>query len=94
MLSVAAMVLPRKALRFIATSNHASRWTLDPTRISLRNFLRDPGSAGLERLESLRLIKMNHGIELLGELRAEIVAHALGFRQIDDADGTLQPRRL
>src|SRR5207248_2780019 len=60
-------------------------------RISLRQLARFPLAGSLQRLHGAGFVYMNHRVELLRQTRFEVVAHALGFRQIDHADGALQP---
>src|SRR6266513_1225347 len=46
----------------------------------------------LERLDRARLVDVQHGVELIGEPRVEVVASALGFRKVNDSDRALQAR--
>lgn len=66
----------------------------NPARECLRRFFADPSGACFERLKRLRLIKVNHGIELIQQPSMKIVANALAFRAVNDTDGTLQARWL
>src|SRR6516162_9721337 len=63
-------------------------------RIRLGNFSGLPLRCPLQRLDGASFVVMQNDIELLRELRVEIVARALRSRQIDDANGTLQERLL
>src|SRR5947209_127551 len=63
-------------------------------RVGLGRFFRDPAAAALERLEGMRFVQMDHRVELPHQLRMEVMALALGFRKVDDADRALQARRL
>src|SRR3954463_7707587 len=45
-----------------------------------------------QRLQRRSFVDVEHGIELVGQTGAKIMARALGLRTIDDADGALQPR--
>src|SRR5438105_14108419 len=59
-------------------------------RISLRQLACFPLAGSLEGLDGAGFVHMNHRVELLRWARFEVMAHALGFRQIDHADGALQ----
>ena len=61
-------------------------------RKCLGRFLGDPAGAAIERFERSRLVDMNHRVELARQHRLEAVTDALGFRQVYDADRTLQSR--
>src|SRR5918992_4192351 len=60
-------------------------------RIRLRQLSLLPLARALERLHGLRLVDMDHGVELLGERRVEVVREALGLGPVDDADRALEP---
>jgi hypothetical protein len=47
----------------------------------------------LQRLEGASFVEVDHGVELVGNPRAEVVALPLGLRSVDDVDGPFQPRR-
>ena len=49
------------------------------------------GRGGIHRLDRGGTIDVDHGIELLGQAGAEIVAVALRQRAIDHPDGALEP---
>src|SRR5689334_16249096 len=57
---------------------------------SFRQLARVPFSSVIQWLDRPRLIKMEHGIELICQPRLEIVAHTLGFGAIDYPDRPLQ----
>ena len=46
----------------------------------------------LERFDGARVIEMNERVELLRQERARVVALALSFRQVEDANKTFEPR--
>src|SRR5689334_8691333 len=56
-----------------------------------RQLARLPFGGVLQRLDRPRLIKVEHGVELICQPRLEIVAHTLGFGTIDHSDRPLQP---
>src|SRR5437667_5476362 len=60
-------------------------------RKCLLDFADDHGTA-LERLDRPRLVEVQHGVELIGEPRVEVVARALGFGKINDSDRALETR--
>lgn len=66
-------------------------WRSDAGRESLRRFAGVPTRGALQRLDGACFIKMEYGIELLGEARVKIVAGALQLRSIDDADSAFEP---
>src|SRR2546423_5370829 len=65
---------------------------LKARRVSLRRLARLPGGAAFERLDGARLVEVYDCVELLRELRVEVVAQPLCLRSVDDADGALEPR--
>src|SRR5207302_562261 len=73
-----------RSLLFICHSSYRRR-------ISLRQLARFPLAGSFQRLDGASFVYMNHRVELLRQARFEVMAHALGFRQIDHADGALQP---
>src|SRR5215218_6490133 len=67
---------------------------LNSRRVGLGRLVsRLPVRLPFERLDGRRLVEVEHGVELLGELRVEVVAQALGLGPVDDADGALEPGR-
>src|SRR5256714_3089134 len=66
--------------------------SLKARRVSLRRLARLPEGVAFERLDGSRLVEVYNCVELLGELRVEVVAQPLGLRSVDDADGALQAR--
>src|SRR6266540_6636081 len=46
----------------------------------------------LEWLHGARFVEMQHGIELIGQPRMEVVAHPFGLRPVDDANRPLESR--
>src|SRR5688500_7692626 len=66
---------------------------LNSRRVGFGRLLaRLPVRLAFERLDRPRLVEVEHGVELLGEARVEVMAQPLGLRAVDDADGALQPR--
>jgi hypothetical protein len=63
-------------------------------RKSFRDLACLPQRISFERLNRAGLVIVQDRIELLGQLRVEIVARSFGAREIDDADGALQQRLL
>lgn len=63
---------------------------LQTPRIGLVHFPRPSVRLRRQGAQGLRFLQVNHEIELKRQRGQEIVAHALGFRSIDDADGPLQ----
>src|ERR1044071_458110 len=59
---------------------------LNPRRIRFGRLAGLPVCAAFERLDRRRLVEMQHGVELLGEARVEVVAQPLGLGAVDDAD--------
>src|SRR3979490_1162555 len=59
----------------------------------LRELARFPLFGYIKWSDRPRLIEMEHCVELVGQLRAEIVALALGFRTVDPTDRALEPGR-
>src|SRR5438105_94233 len=57
----------------------------------LRDFAARSSDA-LEGLDGPRFVEVQHGVELIGQSRMEVMAHALGFRPVDDADRPLEAR--
>src|SRR3982074_1757191 len=51
-----------------------------------------PVRRGFERFDRLRLLEMEHHIELIRQTRLEVVALPLGFRAVDHADCALEAR--
>src|SRR5207244_9834629 len=51
-----------------------------------------PERVAFERLQRVRLIKMNYCVELIRQTGIEIVTLSLSLRQIDNANGSLQLR--
>src|SRR5437762_282028 len=76
-------MLTARSLVFICHSSYRRR-------ISLRQLARFPLAGSLQRLDGTGYIYVDDGVELFRQTRFEVVAHALGFRQIDHADGALQ----
>src|SRR5438874_9936745 len=76
-------MLTARSLVFIYHSSYRRR-------ISLRQLARFPLTGSLQRLEGASYVYMNNRVELLRQTRFEVVAHALGFRQIDHTDSALQ----
>src|SRR2546423_15612626 len=66
--------------------------SLKARRVSLRRLARLPEGVAFERLDGGRLVEVYNCVELLGELRVEVVAQPLGLRSVDDADGAFEPR--
>src|SRR5215211_4797474 len=58
--------------------------------INLEQFTARPGWRGLNRNKRTRLVDVNNGVKLRGDVRLEIVAPALGFRPVNDADRPLE----
>jgi NAD(P)-dependent dehydrogenase (short-subunit alcohol dehydrogenase family) len=65
---------------------------LHPGRIGLRRLGVVPSRAALQRLDRPRDIDVDHRIELLGQLREEVVTLAFGLGPVDHADRTFEPR--
>src|SRR5438552_856771 len=83
--------LPSSVTAPAVTRTSSSNATLlDRERIGLRHLARVPPRGALEGLDGARLVEVQHGVELLGQPRAEVVARALGVRTIDHADGPLE----
>jgi len=59
---------------------------LNPRRECFGRLSCIPKRVSLKRLQRLRLVKVNDGIELNRQARIEVVALPFGLRQIDDAD--------
>ncbi len=47
----------------------------------------------VEGLHGGGLVEVDHGVELVGDLRVEVVTHPLGARAVDHPDRALEPRR-
>src|SRR5439155_17865276 len=61
-------------------------------RVCLPGFACIPLGRPLERLDGARLVEMHHSVELIRQSGLEVMAPALGFGPVDDADGALQSR--
>src|SRR5689334_20972768 len=62
--------------------------------IRLRHLASLPTGRALEWLDRTCLVEVDDCIELRGQPRAQVMAHALGVGSIDDADRALEPRLL
>ena len=63
----------------------------DPGRIGLRGFPDLPHGRPFERLQRRAVINVDHAVELIGEVRIEVVASKLGLRAVDHADRPMPP---
>lgn len=59
----------------------------------LGSFARVPLGGALERLDRARLVDVDHRVELVLQPDVEVMALALRFGTVDDADRSLEPRR-
>src|SRR5882672_10511161 len=59
---------------------------------SLGCLARFPFGGALERFNSAGFVEMDHRVELFGQTRTEVVAHALRLRTVDHSDRAFQPR--
>ena len=50
-----------------------------------------PQCAAVERFERTGVVDVDHGIELVRQGRFEVMTHTFRARQVDHADGALQP---
>src|SRR5687768_5437754 len=64
--------------------------SLKARRISLVHFTRPSVRMCGQRLQGPGFVNMNHEIELERQGSPEVVAHALGFRPVDDTDRSLE----
>ena len=65
-------------------------WCSDGVGISFRGFTRFPGAGSLERNKSACPVKVDDGVELLGQTRVKVMTEALAVRTVDDADGAFE----
>jgi len=65
---------------------------LQAGRVGLGDFALHPQRRPLERFDGPRAVDVDHGVELFGELRLEVVALTLRLRFVDDTDRPLEER--
>src|SRR5687767_1448717 len=63
-----------------------------PCWIGFRNVTLDL-SPTLQGVERVRVVDVDHDVELLGKAGADVIACAIGLRVVYDADRPLEPRR-
>ena len=63
-----------------------------PPRIGFRYFCAVPHRTAFQRLDRPGVVEVDHGVELVGQPRVEVVAEAFGLGPVDDADRALEPR--
>src|SRR4051812_17982383 len=78
--------------RLTGRAHNTGARTSHPCRIRLRQLAAVPDRLALQRLQGVRFIEVNEGVELLGQPGLEVVAPALGLGAVDDADCAFEAR--